>query len=203
MIKIRVVQYLKPDIKDPEGGEVKKALVRLGFPVENVSIGREIMVDVDVAHVDEAKRLVEEMCQRILTNPILHDYSVEAVELWNFESFEPKGLYTMEYNNILYERWFIMTTTTTNNTINGTEIKTLEEISNLTPLELAVYEQAISPYAQGLDNTDYEGVDYEDYGDEDYGVGTFGLHIDMPYHENVWPGDLITHILFIYNHERY
>lgn len=81
MIKIRVVQYLKPDIKDPEGGEVKKALVRLGFPVENVSIGREIMVDVDVAHVDEAKRLVEEMCQRILTNPILHDYSVEAVEL--------------------------------------------------------------------------------------------------------------------------
>ena len=81
MIKIRVVQYLKPDIKDPEGGEVKKALVRLGFPVENVSMGREIMVDVDVAHVDEAKRLVEEMCQRILTNPILHDYSVEAVEL--------------------------------------------------------------------------------------------------------------------------
>ena len=76
-------------------------------------------------------------------------------------------------------------TTTTNNTINGTEIKTLEEISNLTPLELAVYEQAISPYAPGLDNTDYEGVDYEDYGDEDYGVGTFGLHIDMPYHENV------------------
>ncbi len=78
MIKIKVVQYLKPDIKDPEGGEVKKALVRLGFPVENVSIGREIMVDVDVAHVDEAKRLVEEMCQRILTNPILHDYSVEV-----------------------------------------------------------------------------------------------------------------------------
>lgn len=80
MIKIKVIQYLKPDIKDPEGGEVKKALVRLGFPVENVSIGREIMVDVDVAHVDEAKRLVDEMCQRILTNPILHDYSVEAVE---------------------------------------------------------------------------------------------------------------------------
>ena len=78
-----------------------------------------------------------------------------------------------------------MTATTTNNTINGTEIKTLEEISNLTPLELAVYEQAISPCAPGLDNTDYEGVDYEDYGDEDYGVGTFGLHIDMPYHENV------------------
>ncbi len=81
MIKIKVVQYLKPDIKDPEGGEVKKALVRLGFPVENVSIGREIMVDVDVAHVDEAKRLVEEMCQRILTNPILHDYSVEVASV--------------------------------------------------------------------------------------------------------------------------
>lgn len=81
MIKIKVVQYLKQDIKDPEGGEVRKALVRLGFPVEHVSIGREIMVDVNVAHADEAKGLVDEMCQRLLVNPILHDYSVEVVSI--------------------------------------------------------------------------------------------------------------------------
>lgn len=81
MIKIKVVQYLKQDIKDPESGEVRKALVRLGYPVEHVSIGREIMVDVDVAHEDEAKRLVNEMCQRLLVNPILHDYSVEVALL--------------------------------------------------------------------------------------------------------------------------
>jgi len=81
MIKIKVVQYLKPDIKDPEGGEVKKALIRLGYPVENVSIGREIMVDVDVVNIDEAKKCVDEMCQRLLVNPILHDYSVEAVSI--------------------------------------------------------------------------------------------------------------------------
>lgn len=81
MIKIKVIQYLKSDIKDPEGGEVKKALVNLGYPVERVSIGREIVVDVDVAHVDEAKRLVDEMCQRLLVNPILHDYSVEVVSI--------------------------------------------------------------------------------------------------------------------------
>ena len=81
MIQIKVIQYLKNDIKDPEGGEVAKALVRLGYPVKNVSIGREILVDVDVVHVDEAKRLVEEMCQRLLVNPILHDYSVSVVGL--------------------------------------------------------------------------------------------------------------------------
>lgn len=79
MIKIKVVQYLKSDIKDPEGGEVRKALVRLGYPVEHVSIGREIMVDVDVAHVDEAKRLVDEMCQRLLVNTIIHQYKISVV----------------------------------------------------------------------------------------------------------------------------
>ena len=78
MIKIKVIQYLKDDIKSPEGIEITKALVRLGYPVERVSIGREILVDVNVAHVDEAKRLVNEMCQRLLVNPILHEYSVEV-----------------------------------------------------------------------------------------------------------------------------
>lgn len=81
MIKIKVIQYLKDDIKDPEGNEVRKALVRFGFPVENVSIGREIMVDVNVDSADEAKQLVDEMCQKLLVNPILHDYSVEVAEL--------------------------------------------------------------------------------------------------------------------------
>lgn len=83
MIQIKVVQYLKNDIKDPEGGEVRKALVRLGYPVGHVSIGREILVDVDVMHVDEAKRLVNEMCQRLLVNPILHDYKITVADVTN------------------------------------------------------------------------------------------------------------------------
>ena len=90
MIKIKVTQYLKHDMKDPEGAEVAKALIRLGYPVERVSVGREILVDVNVAHVDEAKRLVNEMCQRMLVNPILHEYSVEVAvidelidEIWS------------------------------------------------------------------------------------------------------------------------
>jgi phosphoribosylformylglycinamidine synthase len=67
MIQIKVIQYLKNDIKDPEGGEVRKALVRLGYPVERVGVGREIVL------------LVDEMCQRLLVNPILHEYSVDVV----------------------------------------------------------------------------------------------------------------------------
>ena len=80
MIQIKVVQYLKDDIKSPEGAEITKALVRLGYPVERVGVGREIVFDVDVVHVDEAKRLVTEICERLLVNPILHDYSVTVVD---------------------------------------------------------------------------------------------------------------------------
>ena len=79
MTKIKVVQYLKEDIRDPEGLEVAKALQRLGFPVDNVSLGRELIIDVDGCDDITAMELVDEMCQRTLINPILHRYIVSVI----------------------------------------------------------------------------------------------------------------------------
>ena len=76
MITIKVIQYLKDDIKDPEGTEVKRALVRLGYPVERVSMGREFLVDIDVDTESEALDLCGEMTERFLINPIPHDYKL-------------------------------------------------------------------------------------------------------------------------------
>ena len=76
MIQIKVIQYLKGDMKDPEGSEVRKALVRLNYPVERVSIGREILVDIDVDTESEALELGKRMTEQLLVNPILHDYKL-------------------------------------------------------------------------------------------------------------------------------
>ena len=80
MIQIKVIQYLKDDIKDPEGNEVKRALVRLGYPVERISIGREILVDINVDDEDKALELCKQMTEQLLVNPILHNYELVVVE---------------------------------------------------------------------------------------------------------------------------
>ena len=79
MITIKVIQYLKNDMKDPEGSEVKRALTRLGYPVERVSIGREILVDIETDDVTHALDLGKRMTEQLLVNPILHDYELSVV----------------------------------------------------------------------------------------------------------------------------
>ena len=80
MIQIKVVYYLKDDIRDPEGTEVKKALRRLDFQVDRVSLGRETVIGLNTDDVDTALETVDEMCQRLLVNPILHKYELSVVQ---------------------------------------------------------------------------------------------------------------------------
>ena len=74
-MKARVLVRPKAGILDPQGQAVERALPALGFTgVRNVHVGRLIELDV------EDPESLPEMCQRLLTNPLIEDYVVEAVE---------------------------------------------------------------------------------------------------------------------------
>jgi phosphoribosylformylglycinamidine synthase len=61
----------KAGILDPQGQAVQRALPALGFDgVRNVHVGRLIELD-----VDDPGRL-DEMCERLLANPLIEDYEV-------------------------------------------------------------------------------------------------------------------------------
>jgi phosphoribosylformylglycinamidine synthase len=61
----------KAGILDPQGQAVLRALPALGFEgVHNVHVGRLIELDVD----DPAR--LDEMCERLLANPLIEDYEV-------------------------------------------------------------------------------------------------------------------------------
>ena len=61
----------KAGILDPQGQAVQRALPALGFDgVRNVHVGRLIELDVD----DPAR--LDEMCERLLANPLIEDYEV-------------------------------------------------------------------------------------------------------------------------------
>ena len=69
----------KAGLSDPEGATTKKALNDLGFnDVSHVSFGRTIAVTVDAADKDEALTEVEAMCEKLLANPVMESYTIEA-----------------------------------------------------------------------------------------------------------------------------
>ena len=77
MYRAEIRIELKPGVADPEGANTKKALELLGFQgVKGVRSVHAYAVDLEAKDEPEARRAVESMCRRLLTNPVIHDYSV-------------------------------------------------------------------------------------------------------------------------------
>ena len=71
-----------PGIADPQGATVERALPALGYTnVSDVRIGKSIRLVVDASDEAAAKAQVEEMCERLLANPVIEGYSVALSEL--------------------------------------------------------------------------------------------------------------------------
>ena len=81
MYEAKVTIGLKKGISDPEGANTLKALHLLGFnAVKEAKTIRTIDLLIDKKNKDEVKKQVEEMCQRLLTNPVIHTYNIEIIE---------------------------------------------------------------------------------------------------------------------------
>lgn len=79
MYEARVRIELKKGVTDPEGANTLKALHLLGFDeVEAVATERIVRLRVDAADEGAARDAAERACRRLLTNPVIHDYSVEV-----------------------------------------------------------------------------------------------------------------------------
>ena len=71
---------LKPSILDAQGASVQRALDGLGFQeVRDVRVGKVLDLDLDGESRDEGRRRVEEMCARLLVNPVIEEFTVEVV----------------------------------------------------------------------------------------------------------------------------
>ena len=69
---------LKKGVADPEGKNTKKALELLGFSqVAEVKTSKYFSIHLDTDDEALAKAEVEKMCQSLLANPVINDYSYE------------------------------------------------------------------------------------------------------------------------------
>jgi phosphoribosylformylglycinamidine synthase len=78
-VKVTVTIDRRPEIADPEGTTVKRALHELGFSETTaVRMDRVIHMEVDGDDPQEVKTRVEEMCRQLLANPVIEDFTVEV-----------------------------------------------------------------------------------------------------------------------------
>ena len=74
MATARVIVTLKKTIMDAQGQTIEKALQNLGYTgVSHLRMGKFIEMEVNGATAAQ----LDEMCQRLLANPIIEDYHIE------------------------------------------------------------------------------------------------------------------------------
>ncbi len=70
--------FLKEGVLDPQGKAAHHALDSLGFDgVSDVRIGKQIIIQLDAEDKAKAEAEVKEMCETLLANTVIEDYTIE------------------------------------------------------------------------------------------------------------------------------
>jgi len=82
-VKATVVVRLKPEVLDPQGAAVRRALEKLGFAgVSDVRIGKLIEIEIDDAQAGGAsanhsvKERLARMADEMLANPVIENFEI-------------------------------------------------------------------------------------------------------------------------------
>jgi len=79
--KVKVEVKLKPVVLDPQGKTVLMALHNLGYEgVDDARIGKLIELKIKEESADKAKQQVNDMCMKLLSNPVIEDFVVNVEE---------------------------------------------------------------------------------------------------------------------------
>lgn len=80
-MKVRVLVSFKDEVLDPQGQTVKNALHTLGYDfVQDVRQGKVFEIELDGISQEEAQKLVPEISDKVLANPIIEKFSFEILE---------------------------------------------------------------------------------------------------------------------------
>ena len=70
-----------PGLLDPQGKAIHSALQNLGYDdVEDVRVGKAIYLDVTAESAEAAEAQADEMCRKLLANPVTEDFAIHVEE---------------------------------------------------------------------------------------------------------------------------
>ncbi len=82
MLEAQIHVTLKKSVLDPQGDTVKSALATLGFlGVEDCRVGKFLVLRLTERDLVKAKSQVDEMCRKLLANPVIEDYVFQIHEV--------------------------------------------------------------------------------------------------------------------------
>jgi phosphoribosylformylglycinamidine synthase PurS subunit len=82
MFLAKVYVTLKPTVNDPQGRTILSSLKSLGFDLAtDVRAGKYLEIKVDGTDKAAAETAVEEMCRKLLANPVIESYRYELEEI--------------------------------------------------------------------------------------------------------------------------
>ena len=80
-MKALVQVTLKADVLDPQGKAIKNACASLGYTgIEEVRQGKLFEITLAAKSEAEARRLLEELADKLLANPVIEDYKILSIE---------------------------------------------------------------------------------------------------------------------------
>jgi phosphoribosylformylglycinamidine synthase subunit PurS len=79
--QFQVTVHLKEGLADPQGKAIEDAAPTMGWDgVSNVRVGKTITFTVDAETSEAARRIAEEMAERLLSNPVIEEFRVDEAE---------------------------------------------------------------------------------------------------------------------------
>ena len=72
---------LKRTVADPQGLTIKHALESLGYKdLADVRIGKLVIIKLNIKDNKRAEQRINEMCKKLLANPVIEDYYFKIKE---------------------------------------------------------------------------------------------------------------------------
>ena len=78
---VEVKISLKKGMLNPEASTIQRALALLGYEVQDTDTIDIVKFTMDEDTRDAVEKEVDDMCQRLLCNPVIHDYEIQIVSV--------------------------------------------------------------------------------------------------------------------------
>ena len=80
-MKATIYIRLKEDVLDPAGEALVERLTNMGFPeIMKARIGKLIELELHAADKENVQTRVDQMCQKLISNPLIEEYQVAPID---------------------------------------------------------------------------------------------------------------------------